>query len=353
MSADRKDVAPVATDDINGRRASAEETNQELGRKVFVGNLNFVTKEAQLRELFGKCGEITDIQIILRGSRSLGYGFVTFAAHEDAEKAVVATDKSEIDGRIINVEIAKPTPGTPGGPPRARRVPRPPKAHRSPSKVNGESKAADHEEQDNQTDNHITAGGPKPRRPKGRGRRFVRGKPRKPKEETNGEDHGATTDTSVHNEENSPKKTSPKSGRNRSVRRSPRGEGRRTGPPSGEPSKTLLFVANLSFGLTDEQLKDFFSAYNVISAHVVRRKFRWPSHKRSKGFGFVEFDCEESQLRALAETQGKELDGRPLHVKVAVSSGRRSAEEPNGDGQSGSDVETAQNNHTAAEAVAA
>jgi RNA recognition motif-containing protein len=52
----------------------------------------------------------SDVQIIYRGTRSLGYGFVTFATCEEAEKAVAATDKTEIDGRAINVEIAKPAP---------------------------------------------------------------------------------------------------------------------------------------------------------------------------------------------------------------------------------------------------
>ena len=90
-------------------------TLQELGKKVFIGNLSFATKEDHLRELFGKHGEISDVQIIHRGARSLGYGFVTFTTLEEAEKAVAATDKNEIDGRPINVEIAKPAPGQPGG----------------------------------------------------------------------------------------------------------------------------------------------------------------------------------------------------------------------------------------------
>lgn len=52
----------------------------------------------------------SDVQIILRGSRSLGYGFVTFENTDDAEKAVATTDKTEIEGRQVNVEIAKPAP---------------------------------------------------------------------------------------------------------------------------------------------------------------------------------------------------------------------------------------------------
>ncbi|KAH9442661.1 hypothetical protein Pst134EA_031674 [Puccinia striiformis f. sp. tritici] len=49
-------------------------------------------------------------KIIHRGTRSLGYGFVTFATREESENAVAAMIKPEIDGRAINVEIAKPAP---------------------------------------------------------------------------------------------------------------------------------------------------------------------------------------------------------------------------------------------------
>lgn len=47
-------------------------------------------------------------QIINRGQRSLGYGFITFANEADALSAVATLDKSEIDGRQVNVELAKP-----------------------------------------------------------------------------------------------------------------------------------------------------------------------------------------------------------------------------------------------------
>lgn len=54
-----------------------------------------------------------DAQIILRGTRSLGYGFVTFGSQDDATKAVGAIDKTDIGGRQVNVEIAKPPPVRP------------------------------------------------------------------------------------------------------------------------------------------------------------------------------------------------------------------------------------------------
>ncbi|KNF06103.1 hypothetical protein PSTT_02823 [Puccinia striiformis] len=300
---------------------------------VFVGNLSFATKDEQLREVFSVHGEISDVQIIYRGTRSLGYGFVTFATREESEKAVAATDKTEIDGRAINVEIAKPAPGTPGGaaPRAAAKAARTPKARQT----NGDAKSGD-EDHDNQTE----PTSPKARRGRsgpGRGRSKRVGRARRPAGESkpddaNGDDHGAVTDASIHNEEDQSTKPRPK--RVRSKRAKPAGatasvdgvkrerRPKRKGPPEGEPSQTLLFVANLPFDVTDDKLKEFFSGYQVASAHVVCRRYG-SSLGKSKGFGFVDFVNEENQLKALEETQGKELDGRALHVKIAVNETKR------------------------------
>ena len=48
-------------------------------------------------------------QVILRGTRSAGYGFVALATAEAAQKAVQVLDKKELDGRQVIVEIAKPS----------------------------------------------------------------------------------------------------------------------------------------------------------------------------------------------------------------------------------------------------
>jgi len=92
---------------------------------------------------------------------------------------------------------------------------------------------------------------------------------------------------------------------------------KKRGPPQGEPSKTMLFVANLPFGLDDSGLKAVFEDYKAVSAHVVKRRFG-PAEGRSKGFGFVELESEEQQKKALEGVQGKEVEGRALQVKVAV-----------------------------------
>lgn len=64
---------------------------------------------------------------------------------------------------------------------------------------------------------------------------------------------------------------------------------------------------------------------NVVSARVVRRRFGQP--RRSKGYGFVDVGNEEEQKKALAAFEGKEVNGREIAVKVAVSAPAGSADE--------------------------
>ena len=76
-----------------------------------------------------------------------------------------------------------------------------------------------------------------------------------------------------------------------------------------------LFVGNLPFTMTDDQLNAIFAAFGkVISANIVFDKF---SH-RSKGFGFVEFETEEEAKAAMQALDGSDQEGRPMAVKEAL-----------------------------------
>lgn len=78
--------------------------------KVYVGNLPFSTGQEELKEAFSKFGEVTEVSIITDkfSGRSKGFGFVTFAKKEDADKAVSEMDSKDFQGRAIKVSIAKP-----------------------------------------------------------------------------------------------------------------------------------------------------------------------------------------------------------------------------------------------------
>jgi RNA recognition motif-containing protein len=76
-----------------------------------------------------------------------------------------------------------------------------------------------------------------------------------------------------------------------------------------------LFIGNLSFSLTEDQLKEIFAPFGeIVSFNLVMDKFSG----RSKGFGFVEYDNEESAQKALQSLDGSEQDGRNIAVKEAL-----------------------------------
>jgi len=64
--------------------------------KVFVGNLSFKTTADELKAAFETVGKVANANIITRGSRSLGYGFVDFNSDEDANKAVTEMNKKKL-----------------------------------------------------------------------------------------------------------------------------------------------------------------------------------------------------------------------------------------------------------------
>ena len=83
-----------------------------------------------------------------------------------------------------------------------------------------------------------------------------------------------------------------------------------------------LYVGNLSFDTTDQELEQAFSEHgDVVSATVVRDR----DTNRSRGFGFVEFAQEADAQTAKEAMNGKELSGRALKVDEANPPKERSS----------------------------
>lgn len=79
-----------------------------------------------------------------------------------------------------------------------------------------------------------------------------------------------------------------------------------------QPNK--LFVGNLPFRLTEEELNELFSQHGeVTSVKIVTDRVSG----RSKGIAFVEFATEEDAKKAMEALNGFELDGRPLRIDLA------------------------------------
>ena len=77
---------------------------------------------------------------------------------------------------------------------------------------------------------------------------------------------------------------------------------------------TKLFVGNLSFNASQEQLQDLFGAHGVVvEVDVVKDRFSG----RPRGFGFVTMETKEGAEAAIKALNGKDIDGRALTVNEA------------------------------------
>src|SRR6188768_3027052 len=84
---------------------------------------------------------------------------------------------------------------------------------------------------------------------------------------------------------------------------------------------TKLYVGNLSFNTSSEQLESIFAeAGTVQSASVVEDR----ETGRSRGFGFVEMSTKEEAQAAISALDGKDVDGRNLKVNEAKPRENRS-----------------------------
>lgn len=79
-------------------------------------------------------------------------------------------------------------------------------------------------------------------------------------------------------------------------------------------AKQNLFIGSLAYATTDDSLKAHFEQIGpVASARVITDR----ESGRSKGFGFVEFENDEDNQKAVDQLDGKELDGRTINVSLA------------------------------------
>jgi RNA recognition motif-containing protein len=77
---------------------------------------------------------------------------------------------------------------------------------------------------------------------------------------------------------------------------------------------TKLFVGSLAYSVTDQELEDFFAAIGkVTSAKVIVDR----ETNRSKGFGFVEMENDDEAKAAVAQLNGKDLNGRAVAIDEA------------------------------------
>ncbi|MGD8339689.1 MAG: RNA-binding protein [Gammaproteobacteria bacterium] len=81
-----------------------------------------------------------------------------------------------------------------------------------------------------------------------------------------------------------------------------------------------IYVGNLSYGMSEDELREAFAAYGDVSSVKILTD---RETGRSRGFGFVEMPNQSEGEAAVAQLNGKELGGRTLRVNEARPRERR------------------------------
>jgi RNA recognition motif-containing protein len=88
-----------------------------MSTKLYVGNISFNTSNSDLEQMFGKVGTVLSSNIIedRDTGRSRGFGFVEMSSKEEADNAIASFNGTEVNGRELLVNEAKPRENRGGG----------------------------------------------------------------------------------------------------------------------------------------------------------------------------------------------------------------------------------------------
>jgi len=88
-----------------------------MGNKLYVGGLPYSVTEGRLEEIFAEYGSVTSARVISDKftGQSRGFGFVEMNSSEEAQKAIEALNGTQLDGRTLVINEAKPQERRPDG----------------------------------------------------------------------------------------------------------------------------------------------------------------------------------------------------------------------------------------------
>ena len=88
-----------------------------MGKKLYVGNLGYDVKDADLSQLFAQHGTVGSAVVIMdkMTGRSKGFGFVEMDSDQEAQAAIAALNGKDYSGRLLTVNEAKPREERPSG----------------------------------------------------------------------------------------------------------------------------------------------------------------------------------------------------------------------------------------------
>ena len=86
-------------------------------KNIYVGNLSFGASEESVRALFETHGTVSRVNIVTDrdSGQPRGFGFVEMANDGEGEKAIAAVNGTNVDGRTLNVNEARPKTDRPSG----------------------------------------------------------------------------------------------------------------------------------------------------------------------------------------------------------------------------------------------
>lgn len=243
---------PVSPTKQNSQTTDNSAKAEDQALKVYFGNLSADTSIDQLREFASKVGNVSTV--LVRTSRIRNDDEVTqigygFAVYDSAEAASKAV--STLNGRKMGKNEVKVELATP---------------QRTSRRTRG----------------------------RGRGRRGSRAPRRNIGEAA---EPTAEAETSLEK---------PSRGGRARVR-----QPRARDIAEGEASTTLLYIGNLPFKCTEDELKSIFQDYKIADAYIARY------FGRPQGYGFVEASTSDEQKRILSELQSVEVGDRKLAIKAA------------------------------------
>lgn len=81
-----------------------------MSKQIYAGNLSYQMSDETLRDLFQQHGEVTSVKIIRYpdSGKSKGFGFIEMANDTEADAAIQKLNGSEVQGRNIRVNVARP-----------------------------------------------------------------------------------------------------------------------------------------------------------------------------------------------------------------------------------------------------
>src|SRR6267142_1998020 len=95
-----------------GTPEKKKKDEESMGRRLYVGNLQYTTGEAELQELFSKAGTGESVRVMRDAAtgRARGFAFVEMSTDDEAQKAATEFNQFQMGGRALTVNEARPKP---------------------------------------------------------------------------------------------------------------------------------------------------------------------------------------------------------------------------------------------------